>query len=180
MRRARSNVETIYARLKAARYRFDQPERAWVPAIPADADDVRTIEAKAGPLPLSLRAWYEIVGSVCWTSSDPVWREADPLVIAPVRSIRDWCENEYEDAAEPFAMELSGDRFHKSGFSGGSYSISCGSPCADALIEGYFPLSLFVPYLRVCFRNGGFAGCQDPEVGDEALLRSLATGLLEI
>lgn len=76
MRRARTNVETIHSRLKAGRFAFDHPQWAWIPATPADADDVRAIEARAGPLPLSLRAWYEIAGSVCWTGTDPALRRS--------------------------------------------------------------------------------------------------------
>ena len=177
MRRARTNVETIHLRLKAARYPFDHPEWAWIPATPADAGHVQAIESRAGPMPLSLRAWYEIVGSVCWTGTDPAWKESDPLAIAPVEAVRDWCEQGDEG---PFAVELSGDRLHKSGFSGGSYTIACGTPCPDGPVDGYHPRFLFVPYLRVCFRNGGFPGFEGYAAGEDELVRGLSKGLLEI
>jgi hypothetical protein len=173
MRRARTNVETITLRLQAARYAFDHPEWAWTPATPSDAEDVRAIESRAGPMPLSLRAWYEIVGSVWWIGSDPAWKSSDPLVIAPVSSVRDWCEQE---DGKPFVVELSGDRLQKAGFSGGSYTIACGTPCADGPVDGYYPQSLFVPYLRICFRKGGFPGFEDAL----SPVKQLARDLLEI
>ena len=184
MRRARTNVEAITAKLKAANYRFDNPDSAWRPATPQDAKDVWAIVSKAGPMPLSLRAWYEIVGSVDWNGTHPDWSTfdpgTDPLVIAPVEAVLDWCECEWEDTSDPFLVEIAGDRLQKAGFSGGSYSIACGTHCADAPVKGYAGLTHFVPYLRTCFRNGGFAGFEGYAAGDGALVRSLAQGLLEI
>ena len=67
MRRCRENVEELAERLRSMGYRFRNPDEAFVPP---DADvlvQIAEIEERAGPLPLSLCAWYEIVGSVDFT-----------------------------------------------------------------------------------------------------------------
>ncbi|GCE29410.1 hypothetical protein KDA_48940 [Dictyobacter alpinus] len=58
-------------------------------------------------------------------------------------------------------LSLSPDKFHKYGFSGsGAYSV--GLPCkgfdGELLLEEHH--DNFVPYLRLCFRWGGFPGLE--------------------
>src|SRR5262245_19406622 len=157
MRRARSNVETIYLRLKAAKYKFEHPDWAWIPATRQDAECVREIESLVGPMPLSLRAWYEVVGSVWWTGTHPEWRtdDTDALVVNPVSYILDACrqwledrEERYEEYREIYHAEIAPDRLHKANISGGApYAIACGIPCADGMVKEETRRTMFVPYL---------------------------------
>jgi hypothetical protein len=192
MRRARINVERIYSRLKEQGYEFEHPEWAWNPATPSDAKAVREIEALVGPMPLSLRAWYEIVGSVWWTGRHPAWAsfgpETDALVITPISHVRDECdewledrEERYEEYSQFFHIEISPDRLHKANISGGpAYAVACGSACADGLVKEESRRLKFVPYLRVCFRNGGFPGLEGYAASDHETVKKLTEGLLEI
>jgi hypothetical protein len=192
MRRARANVETLYGRLKTQGYEFEKPDWAWVPALPSDVEVVRQIESLVGPMPLSLRAWYEIVGSVWWTGRHPAWSsfgpETDALVITPVGCILDECEvwledreQRYEEYRRYFHVEISPDRLHKANISGGPpYAIACGPPCADGLVKEENRRVSFVPYLRACFRHGGFVGFEGYAAEDNDLLKLLTEGLLEI
>ena len=192
MRRARSNVERIHAGLIGQGYEFEEPDWAWNPATPGDVDAVREIESLVGPMPLSLRAWYEIVGSVWWTGRQPAWDsfgpETDALVITPAVHVlsecKEWLEDReerYEEYSRFFHAEISPDRLHKANISGGpSYAIACGTPCADALVKEESRRLNFVPYLRVCFRHGGFPGFEGYQAGVNPLMERLSEGLLEI
>lgn len=192
MRRARVNVETIYARLNAQGYVFEEQDWAWIPAAPTDVDTVRNIESLVGPMPLSLRAWYEIVGSVWWTGRHPAWEsfgpDTDALVVTPVGHILDECnewledhEERYEEYSQFFHVQISPDRLHKANISGGPpYAIACGTPCADAQVKEESRRIHFVPYLRICFQHGGFPGLDGYMDAENEVLKNLTQGLLDI
>jgi hypothetical protein len=71
MTRARANIELLVSRLSSLGYRFAHPDRVFVPSD----DDTRRlttgVERRAGPLPLSLWAWCEVVGEVNFMGSHP-------------------------------------------------------------------------------------------------------------
>jgi hypothetical protein len=71
MRRARANVERIVARLRGMNFDFAYPDRVFVPPAPRAADVLENLERRIGPLPIGLRAFYEIVGSVSLVGSYP-------------------------------------------------------------------------------------------------------------
>jgi hypothetical protein len=110
MRRVRTNVETLVARLHRIEYRFGllspahslssragrpQPHPEFtaphIPPAPDVGEQLRRAEETFGPLPLSLRAWYEIVGSADFRGHHPVWVElidsTDPFVIEPLEPL---------------------------------------------------------------------------------------------
>ena len=71
MQRVRANVETVYARLKTLEFRFGGQLGAYTPP-PADIEQrIAKIEKSSGILPLSLKAWYEIVGGVNFVGDHP-------------------------------------------------------------------------------------------------------------
>src|SRR5262249_21209251 len=87
MRRARQNVERIVAFLRDQGYRFgDKPapfgdaEPPWLPPAPDVTEQLQRLTALVGPIPLSLRAWWEVVGFVSLegTFYDD-WEETDGL-----------------------------------------------------------------------------------------------------
>jgi hypothetical protein len=70
MLRALHNVDVLIARLHALGYTFDlQPPRQAL--TPAELRQLEVLEQRHGPLPLALRAWYQVVGRVCLTGSHP-------------------------------------------------------------------------------------------------------------
>ena len=71
MRRARENVELLATRLRAMGFRFAYPDRVHVPPNAVLLARLDAIERAAGPLPLSIRAFYEEVGSVCFMGAHP-------------------------------------------------------------------------------------------------------------
>lgn len=87
MTRARTNVERIYERLQAIQYHFEFPQRAFVPP-PADVRaQLDEFESLIGVLPLSLRAWCEIVGEVNFMGTYPMLSYYAPSVTPNFMSI---------------------------------------------------------------------------------------------
>ena len=64
MRRVCDNIETLVARLRAIGYQFARPDSAHLPSERRAVELIKQIEGSLGPLPLSLRDFYEVVGSV--------------------------------------------------------------------------------------------------------------------
>jgi hypothetical protein len=69
MSRVRTNVELLVERLAAAGYELERPEEAHVPPRAALAEQIDELETRVGDLPLSLRGFYEVVGTVDLTQS---------------------------------------------------------------------------------------------------------------
>ncbi len=207
MRRVRANAETVHRRLGDIGYAFIRPKAALVAPAARVAGQIRKVEAALGPLPLSLHAFYEIVGAIDFRQS---WKqlvniyarekrrevpevlylgEANPLVVHPVRDILAAL------AKKPGATKLyfcfAPDEFHKANYSGGeNYHLDLPDPAADVPILGMYGVEeTFVQHLRECFRFGGFRGhIESEEDGDTSwkvpprmtITRELAKGLLPL
>src|SRR5207253_1629499 len=69
-------------RLRSLGYEFAQPREVFAPLTRGERANLQCLERKAGPLPLSLRVFYETVGSVCLMGSHPglssYWKASDP------------------------------------------------------------------------------------------------------
>jgi hypothetical protein len=141
MRRVRWNIETLIPRLTAAGYQFgygwldvgDHDFALSQPAVfsPPSAETRRLImelEKAAGPLPLSLRAFYAVVGSVNFVGTAPKrWRfdeQADPLYVyaieEAVAEYAEWKVAAQAGAAQggpgdpgPFRAPIAPDYRHK-------------------------------------------------------------------
>jgi len=144
MRRAVMNIQVLIDRLNALGYEFGYPrEGRLVPQIPylPPAENTQTriheLQHLAGPLPLSLQAWYEVggevhfVGKASWRSSETL---PDALVIdsvaTAIEGVREWL-NEWEDTLaeerptdEPCVAWIAPDEYHKDDISGGLPMVS--------------------------------------------------------
>jgi hypothetical protein len=180
MHRVRRNVEKIEARLRALEYDFelypDEQERNYMGSptrAPSSesASDVQTIREAVGPIPLSLEAFFNVVGSVDFVGYHPWWPEmSDPLVVdlpevmlGELEEWQDWAETDPDDAG-PFMAPFAPDAYHKDNVSGGpAYAIQLPDPAMDAPVQnGPVPGQLFVEYLReAILERGGFAGFPD-------------------
>jgi hypothetical protein len=58
--KARTNIERLIERLQAISYEFEDPRVVFIPPQPDVHEQIASLESKAGVLPLSLRAWYEV------------------------------------------------------------------------------------------------------------------------
>jgi hypothetical protein len=181
MARVRANVETIARRLIQMGYLFfhnTNPVAKPVLHPPAESalSQVLRIEEEVGPLPLSIRAWFQIGGEVDLTGVHPrlsfirgqtsertalEWDLvfSDPLVIYGVESASKCVEHMgvvgFSDCASVKADSHDG---------GDPYTLLLGSAGADCLIHGYHPEEFtFVQYLRQAFEFGGFPGFANPK-----------------
>jgi hypothetical protein len=102
MTRARRNVEILVERLRRLRYAFSG--RPHEPPGRKVSNQIAQMEKLAGPLPLSLRAWYNVVGSVDFTGAQAALSardgglSPDPLVVHPLEEMLDDCKAWKEEA----------------------------------------------------------------------------------
>lgn len=189
MRRARENITRLVPRLHEIGYRFDYPDEIVMLPSTSPLDPVSWLDHRAGSLPLSLRAWYEIGGGVDFMGGHPDWGsvEADPLVIFPVelaaQEFQDWRQWHEEEgtAAGAFAVTVAPDGRGKAGATDGdAYRILLPNAAVDAPLIGERHATTFVAYLRLCFRWGGFPGLARAAAPPHAHLAYLTRDLLPI
>jgi len=198
MRRVDANVRTIVQRLTAMKYAFttDAAETgAWrartkrtaagahVPPVAGVRRAIADFEKEAGALPLSLRAFYEVVGEVNLIGDHPTLAPrdgeiaTDPLVVFAFDPAA--ADLESDDGDGGSAITIAPDALHKADTSGGDpYEIAIPDPRADGELLNERHGLLFVDYLRLCFRYGGFPG-YDGAAEIRADIKGLNTGLIE-
>jgi hypothetical protein len=142
-------------------------------------------KAAGGPLPISLRTWYEQVGGVSLMGSHTVLNPrdseipADPLVVASPRELLEMLELEGGD--DRIGLWIAPDDLHKANVSGGDpYTITIPNACADAEFEYEWHHTTFVNYLRKAFEWGGFPGWQRDKKPPREAIAKLTEGLLLI
>jgi len=199
MQRVRRNLDVIHARLLQLGYRFQEPEAAVVPPPTATGALLKEIERLLGPLPLSLRVFYEVVGSVDLRQSlDQITRKAwperarepelsqlgdnDPLQVFPIQDLhKQACRRHTVAGDTPPRLYFcwAVDEYHKSHYSGGeNYHVWLPDPAADFRIEGMYEIDeYFVEYLRATFAFGGFRGYVETLPDDDQRCRKVAPPL---
>jgi hypothetical protein len=192
MERVRRNLEAILAGLAGDGYVFGtedtpgqlRPQPPWTPPPPETPAQLAELERRVGPVPLSLRAWWEQVGAVSLQGAFPdTWAEAgrlpmnDPLVVDSLAWVLEQADEwEGEGRVRPFKAWLAPDLYHKANVSGGApYTVALPDGRADAPLDGVVVLlpnpltpgtgadhletkEFFVEYLRRSFRWAGFPG----------------------
>jgi hypothetical protein len=156
------------------------------------AKELNQLEKLAGgPLPLSLRAWYEEVGGISllgWHSllspnSDEPHSDVcpDPLMIEPLKLvIRQFREEEFERQAHVY---LAPDDVTKGGAGGaGPYGMRVPEASADGVfaVVGSRKGPSFINYLRGAFKWGGFPGWEGKRGCPTKLISELAHGLIPL
>jgi hypothetical protein len=206
MRRVRWNIETLVPRLrdigyefgygwglKDARFSLDEAQELEqkypVYRVP-DADvseQISELERRFGTLPLSLRAFYEVVGEVDFIGSHSSWKyeRLDPLNVLSARSVIElddwarWSVDKEEDGSSN--LPIAPDEYHKYRYSGsGPYVVHCLHPASDGPLHYEWHDTTFINYLRICFRWGGFPGWERIETRPEDDLAYLTEGLQPI
>ncbi len=183
MRRVRRNCERLVSRLRSAGYIFGlypdgsrgyYTQGPLVPPSDKMRRDLAGLEERVGPLPLSLVAFWQEVGSVDLVGMHPSKRDGlDPLVVySPEDAIAELDSREdEEEGSDRIEIFLAPDDLHKDNVSGGEpYSAALPDPSAD------FPFLYerhhlhFVPYLRLAIlRWGGFPGLDGQSVSFEPI-----------
>jgi hypothetical protein len=159
MHRALRNVEALKSLLPTIGWRFKfpmsgPPSDHCVHARPQPdvAEKIAALEELCGPLPASIRAWWEVV---------PL---PDPLVVDPIEAViaefREWeSDAEYRRLVPRFRAPLAPDELHKDDISGGvPYELELPSSAADGALLNEWHNATFVAYLREAFRWAGVPG----------------------
>ena len=204
---AKRNIELIVEFLNRSDYEFGygigngfQADPApWTPPRAETVDEIRLLEEIAGPIPLSIRAWWEVVGDVCLqgrfkedgnTPHDDL-PLMDQLCVLPVsqvlRDLGDWLED--GEQAEPFEAPICPDIFHKGEYSGGPhYSVRLPDARADSelkyimvFLDGPFEKAsslirtreTFTSYMRRTLDWAGFPGLATSRTNSEKYIRRL-------
>jgi hypothetical protein len=162
------NLDIIYSELVKLGYcfpthiRHDFQRPMVKPA--ADVDNLLTsldrAVKKKGHVPLSLKLFYQMVGSCnfAWDYDqrpDIPWEGSDPIQIAPLTDLL--AESaEREDFSE---LQVSADYWHKDNISGGPpYSVKLTKhPSIDSQFLNEEHNTTFIGYLRLTMENGGFS-----------------------
>lgn len=207
MKRVRYNVELLIPRLHDLGYQFGEgffedmspEERAMVendaPIFkepdPKTPEKVLLLEQLTGTLPLSLKCWYEEVGSINLVGLFPSHSDRgfgleygcilDPLFIYSIEMAIKMVTRYINKGVwnrDP-SLALSPDNYFKYGFGGsGAYTIKLPCKAFDAplLLERHH--TTFINYLRLCFRWGGFPGLEVDNQLKPSELASLTRDLL--
>lgn len=175
MRRVARNADELAERLAALGWRPLYGELRTRPRA-EDRELMRQVEEATGaPLPVSLRAFWGVVGGInfVWDyeSGDapdlgvdlPI-DEMDPLCVDPPEAVphllEEWEEQRSgidPELADPFNLDLAPDYLHKANISGGGpYGIELPFLGADPVFANEEHELPFVDYLRLCFRWAGF------------------------
>ena len=169
--------------------------------LPAMASYIDEIEQFVGPVPGSIRAWYETVGGVNFYGYHAGWHQlfssflpndmakkikptlmshCDPLLVYPLnKAFMRQLHQEYVPGTR-YTFEFAPDRFFKDYYSGGGgspYSFYLPDARADAWLAD--PFDTFVRYLRTSILSwAGFTGMADwPTVPQDDLIL-LTEGLI--
>ena len=189
MRRVGRNCERLIARFQALGYNFgtypdgsrrDFPLQPLTPPTDNMLSDCTELEDQAGPIPLSLRAFWQEVGTVDLVGMHPEWPIGlDPLVVDPPEGAVSYL-NDFEgsDNTAGRFVGLAPDDLHKDNVSGGDpYGVRLPEPKADFLFLNEPHNMLFVPYLRFAILQwGGFPGLDGKELRFDQLIE-LVDGL---
>lgn len=176
MYRVRVNINTIISRLEKINYQFDHyPDGTLIPfnfgpTLEPNSDLIRQVnelEDLVGAIPLSLRAFWEVVGGVSLIGRTPGgWLNySDPLVVEPpdlcIAQYREWQAYDEEDKTnDPYVAAIAPDIFHKDNVSGGGpYGFSLPNNVIDGVLLYEEHNLYFVSYLRFALLEwGGFPG----------------------
>jgi hypothetical protein len=201
MHRVDRNVRTIAGRLETLGYRFVYPgsgggffglrkPKAHLPHVPPPADVRATIAevetVAGGPIPLSLRAFFEVVGEVNFNGDHPSLAPKDsqfppdPLMVCGADDALAMLESFDSDEDDPLLLEFAPDALHKANISGGApYSIELPNPAVDAQVQDEPHDVNFVEYLRLAILGwGGFPGWEGAKAPLPPELDELRQGLI--
>ena len=191
MRRVKANIEIIVAHLHELGYSFSvycDPEDTGGEQVPMVSPDDRTqshieaLEARVGNVPISLKAFWTVVGSIFLTGVCTGWPDMlDPLVVYPPEVAIDELDLYDEEDQESAIVDIpiSPDDYHKDNVSGGPcYAAKLPDAGFDFRLRYLADEPYFIEYLRhTILRCGGFPGLEDKSA-QRISAASLTNGLI--
>jgi hypothetical protein len=168
-------IAKIARRLPALGYHFQSLSAVFPGPEPGTEDAIERIEREAGRLPLALKAFWRLVGSVDFTAHHRTWRPCeypwvgceypDPLVVYPPSAAISELDEFLSDREErtrcslPYFVPIAPDDAHKDNVSGGMwYNLTVPAVADDPPLNDERHRTTFVSYLELAMRWGGFPG----------------------
>ena len=188
MKKVKRNIIIIRERLLELGFIFEEKYPESMPIFRDPADNVSIvldeIESLVGVIPLSLRYFYTIVGTVNFMGYHPNWPNyySDPLVVhSPDIALEWWKWNYANEPENSTEIIVAPDQFHKAGHSGtGTYTMKVPNLSFDGILEGESHNVSFIHYLQMCFKWGGFPGFEQIGLAPLEDIKTLARDLLPI
>jgi hypothetical protein len=189
MERVQINVERIIERLKNLNYEFTYPSEIYFPPSPDIDQKIQELSRLAGSIPMSLRFFYRMIGSINLTGTHKSFFPEDypePLVIESFPYFLDFSFPEWRERMKElpvkeqkkFRMELSPDYPQKTSGKGGlPYSIELPNPAVDAPYLEEWHKTTFIDYLRIAFQWGGFPGLKKSTFPPKEFLNAMTVDL---
>jgi hypothetical protein len=173
--RVGDQIAKIAQRLPALGYPFQDPSAVFPGPEPGTEDAIERIEREIGELPLALKAFWRLVGSVNFMARHEVsaareypWdgcEYPDPLVVYPpsvaIFELDEFLGDREERmrCALPYLVPIAPDDVHKDNVSGGMwYNVSVPAVADDPPLNDERHRTTFVSYLELAVRWGGFPG----------------------
>jgi hypothetical protein len=163
---------------------LENPRVFYPPEEQTKKNLARTEKFTKGPLPLSIRIWYQHVGYVSLAGSHPVLNPdgcatPDPLVVNPLPELMQGLVVGRQN--DKTVLTISQNDLNKVGLEGGRpYTITIPNPCADVELADEWRQTTFVHYLRKTFEWGGFPGWERDLSAPRDAIADLTEGLLPI
>lgn len=206
MRRVLANAKTVEARLRGLGYRFSAEETGRAVLREANDEDranLRAFESKVGALPLSIKAFFEVIGEVSFVQAHGQCSIEDMDVSAAIRAGIPTLEMlgrfgplevpalfDVEQRQRGLWPQRDGDRWYhplvpdectKAWFSGDSYYTWFPADGVDVQLGTLQPGQgeFFVEHLRRVFEHGGFGGFPIDDGGFEHANAALRAQLCE-
>jgi hypothetical protein len=168
-------IATIARRLPSLEYRFRDPSAALPGPEPGTDAAIERIEREVGTLPLGIKLFWRLVGSVDFTGPHGDWTVVeypwdgcdcpDPLVVYPPSLAISELDEFLGDREErvrcdfPYLVPIAPDFKCKDNVSGGMfYNLSVPAVDDDPPLNDERHRTTFVSYLELAVRWGGFPG----------------------
>lgn len=170
IRRIGRGIERIAGQLQALGYVFEAPAAVF-PGPEADTEAaIERIEREAGALPMAIKFFWRLAGSVNFMGGHPDWQGCeypDPLVIySPSIAVAELDEfvsdrEERLRCNSPYVVPVAPDAYHKADVSGGMwYNLSVPAVAEDPPLNDERHRTSFLAYLELALRWGGFPGLE--------------------
>jgi hypothetical protein len=169
-------LQILEQRLTEQGFQFENEDEV-LPGPEDDTDEaIEQIEHEIGAVPLSLKLFWQRVGSVNFCGGHPEWEldpdcepegYPDPIVVYPPSVALGELEEFLADKEErlrcnlPFVVPIAPDFYHKADVSGGMwYNLSVPAVADDPPLNDEWHKTTFLNYLEIAVKWGGFPGLE--------------------
>jgi hypothetical protein len=169
-------LQILKQRLTEEDFQFENEDEVFPGPEDGTDEAIEQIENEIGALPLSLKLFWQRVGSVNFCGGHPDWEldpdcepegYPDPIVIYPPSVALAELEEFLSDKEErlrsnlPFVVPIAPDFYHKADVSGGMwYNLSVPAVADDPPLNDEWHQTTFLNYLEIAVKWAGFPGLE--------------------